>query len=387
MEQKQLDEIDESYFGEEFIEEETPEEQMVLKAKHERKALAAKRIAEKAAKEVKEVSKKVTKETTKEFKVSMTKPEPVKVETYHDEAVTIKPAKEEFKPAVKPVVTVKEPVETAKPVNPWAEESKQGTGMFKETSTWQALTAIVVILLLLSILTQGFRFSEKEGVGSAITLTEAQTKAVSYVNTKLLQPPFTAEVKSAEETATLYKFKLSVAGQEVDSYMTKDGALFFPQGLDLTNEKTVEVSAETTNETTKETETTNKTASPIVSETNKADSTKQVSQTTEPKSTTETKPAATIEPKKANTPQVTLVAKRWLFTPDRLVVKQGQPVILTVKPEDLNFEFSITGLGITKKIPGLTTNIEFTPQKAGTYTFSCSNCEDWRGMKGTLVVE
>ena len=120
MEQKQLDEIDESYFGEEFIEEETPEEHMVLKAKHERKALAAKRLAEKAAKEVKESVKKAVKDTKKI--------EPIKVETYHDEPVTIKPAKEELKQ----VTAVKDPIETAKPVNPWASEEPE-TGFHEQS--------------------------------------------------------------------------------------------------------------------------------------------------------------------------------------------------------------------------------------------------------------
>lgn len=358
MEQKQLDEIDESYFGEEFIEEETPEEQMVLKAKHERKALAAKRLAEKAAKETakKAVAKKI---------------DPIKVETYHDEPVTIKPAKEELKP----VISTKDPIETAKPVNPWASEEPE-TGFFKDASTWKALTGIVLILLILSILTQGFHFSAGS-TASALTISEAEAKVVNYVNTKLLQAPFTAEVKSSEEINNLYHFKLSVAGQEVDSYITKDGTLFFPQGLDLSKETTVKTTETKPAETTTETKTKPSEQPPT---------TKSVTVKPAETTTPETKPAV-VEAKKPNTRQVTVIAKKWIFNPDKIIIKKGEPIILTIKPEDIDFEFAVDGLGITKKIPGLTTNIEFTPQKSGTFTFSCSNCEDWRGMKGTLIVE
>ena len=365
MEQKQLDEIDESYFGEEFIEEETPEEHMVLKAKHERKALVAKRLAEKAAKEAKETAKKAVKDAKKI--------EPLKVETYHDEPVTIKPAKEE----PKPVISIKDPVETAKPVNPWASEEPD-TGFFQETSTWKALTGIVLILLILSILTQGFRFSGESltsaSTASTLTLSEAQVKAVAYVNTKLLQPPFTAEVKSSEEINNLYHFKLSVAGQEVDSYITKDGKLFFPQGLDLSKETTV-----------KEIKPTEKTAAETTKSSEQKTTTK-TTETTKPETKTEPKPGV-VEAKKPNTRQVTIIAKKWIFSPDKIIIKKGEPIMLTIKPEDLDFEFAVADLGITKKIPGLTTNIEFTPQKSGTFTFLCNNCEDWRGMKGTLIVE
>ncbi|MBI2662406.1 cupredoxin domain-containing protein [Candidatus Woesearchaeota archaeon] len=372
MEQKQLDEIDESYFGEEFIEEETPEEHMVLKAKHERKALAAKRLAEKAAKEAKETAKKAVKDAKKI--------EPLKVETYHDEPITIKPAKEE----PKPVISVKDPVETAKPVNPWASEEPD-TGFFQETSTWKALTGIVLILLILSILTQGFRFSAESltsaSTASTLTISEAQVKAVAYVNTKLLQPPFTAEVKSSEEINNLYHFKLSVAGQEVDSYITKDGKLFFPQGLDLSKETTAK-----STETKPAEKTTTETTKPSAEKSTAPSTTKPV-ETTKSETKTEPKPAAVVEAKKPNTRQVTIIAKKWIFSPDKIIIKKGEPIMFTIKPEDLDFEFAVADLGITKKVPGLTTNIEFTPQKSGTFTFLCNNCEDWRGMKGTLIVE
>ena len=58
-------------------------------------------------------------------------------------------------------------------------------------------------------------------------------KALDYVNSQLLQPPFVATIDSSEELDNLYKIVLSVVGQTVDSYVTKDGKFFFPQGFDI----------------------------------------------------------------------------------------------------------------------------------------------------------
>ena len=47
---------------------------------------------------------------------------------------------------------------------------------------------------------------------------------------------------------------------------------------------------------------------------------------------------------------------------------------------------SIQELGVEQEISGRTT-VEFDARKTGSFEFSCSSCEDWRGMVGTLVVE
>ena len=53
------------------------------------------------------------------------------------------------------------------------------------------------------------------------------------------------EIESSAEENGLYKVSLSVAGQSVDSYITKDGSLFFPQGFEINVDGTkVEVTEE-----------------------------------------------------------------------------------------------------------------------------------------------
>ena len=68
---------------------------------------------------------------------------------------------------------------------------------------------------------------------ATVSLEEAGDTALGYVNSQLSQPPFVAVIESSEELDNLYKVSLSVVGQTVDSYVTKDGKFFFPQGFEM----------------------------------------------------------------------------------------------------------------------------------------------------------
>ena len=241
MEQKQLDDLEDSFFGEEFIEDledlppipsksqeikiEPREEPTELRLRKAAKKTSFPAIKKSAVKKSEKVMLKHRQESeekpaaaeklveVKEYKEKKNHEIPVKKETV---TVNIKPAKEAVK-------ETKPAVETSSPINPWEDDNKS-SGLFKEASTWKALTGIALVLLVLSLFTQGFNFSEKSTVTGAatVTLQEAEQKVLTYVNTQLLQAPFQAEVQSSEELDTLYKVTLAVAGQTVDSYVTKD---------------------------------------------------------------------------------------------------------------------------------------------------------------------
>ena len=87
-----------------------------------------------------------------------------------------------------------------------------------------------------------------------------------------------------------------------------------------------------------------------------------------------------------DTVKLTLNAKKWIFQPNVLRVKKGSKVVLTVVPNGLDFTFAVPTLGIEKKVVG-TTEVAFTADKDGTFDYVCGSCEDWRGMRGNLVVE
>ena len=209
-----MDEIDESFFGEEILDEENTKKKSSKKDSNKRSAkLEINKMAEK-----KEETK--TKISKKEIKKEEIKIEPVKK-------------------AAKKVIAEAETVTTK--VDPWGDDSEASNeGIFTKISTWKNLVGILTILLIVSIFTGGFNSITGDS-GEMISISEAENKALEYVNSELLQAPFTAELESSEELGNLFKLTLSVAGQSIDSYVTKDGGLFFPQGFEL---KTTVVEAE-----------------------------------------------------------------------------------------------------------------------------------------------
>ncbi|MBI2665066.1 cupredoxin domain-containing protein [Candidatus Woesearchaeota archaeon] len=373
MEQKHIDEIDESFLGEEFIDEEDVSENNSTKSKKD-KMKNTKKNNKKA------VAKKVSSKNKAEFTE--------KPELKLSEEITIIPASES-------VFEEKKPEVSSTPVDPWKEETQE-TSFFKGVSTWKSITAIVIILLVISVFTQGFQFSE---TATELSISQAEEKALDYVNNNLLRPPFLAEVKKSEDTGNLYKITLGVAGEEVDSYLTKDGKIFFPQGFNT--EESLSDSLETVDENNVEgveeeedvevVEGTEQKLDEVQEEVQNAPETEQQAEEAEPVAE-EVEPAVeevmveeNTEASVENSVYLTVSAKKWLFSPNELVVQKGDVVELTVKPA-FDFTFAIPALEVEQEVVG-ETKISFTAEQSGTFEFTCSSCEGWRGMLGTLVVK
>ena len=89
-------------------------------------------------------------------------------------------------------------------------------------------------------------------------------------------------------------------------------------------------------------------------------------------------------------PQVVkMTAKKYDFDPSTITVVRGRPVRLEVTAVDHDHGIEIKEFGIKQKLEkGKPTVVEFTPDKAGEFTFHCSVfCGlGHHGMKGKLVV-
>ncbi len=274
--------------------------------------------------------------------------------------------KVESKPALEP-----------KPlIDPWADSKNEEPGMFSDAGTWKVVTGILIILLIFSVFTQGFRFSGKGALtgGATVSLPEAEKTAATFVNTNLLRPPFTAEVTSSAEQGDLYKVTLSVAGQQVDSYLTKDGKLFFPQGFDTTKSLKEQMAAAAEPKSAEQNEQEGVQVENVPSEEQPPETEPQVDLETEPQ-----------EPQVENVIIVPLLAKKWAFLPNKITVQRGETVQLNIAPS-FQFTFALPDYGIGQEITDPTT-IEFKADKVGKFPFLCSSCESFRGMTGTLTVE
>jgi cytochrome c oxidase subunit II len=87
--------------------------------------------------------------------------------------------------------------------------------------------------------------------------------------------------------------------------------------------------------------------------------------------------------------RIQVVAKRFEFTPNRIELKRGVPVVLELSTRDVPMGFSAPDFHVRADIvPGSVSHLRFTPDKTGEFTFLCdvfcgSGHED---MNGTLVV-
>ncbi|MGH7123230.1 MAG: cupredoxin domain-containing protein [Stellaceae bacterium] len=100
--------------------------------------------------------------------------------------------------------------------------------------------------------------------------------------------------------------------------------------------------------------------------------------------------AAELAPKAPQAQTVEILAQKFNFTPDEIKVKKGVPVDLELTTLDRLHGFNVPGLGLRAEImPGQTTHVKFTPDKAGRYLFHCDVfCgEGHEDMDAAIIVE
>ncbi len=73
------------------------------------------------------------------------------------------------------------------------------------------------------------------GDSETINSAKVKRKAEQFVNQNLVPPNSDkkAEIKKVVEEGGLYKVSLNLSGKTIESYITKDGKTFFPQGMDI----------------------------------------------------------------------------------------------------------------------------------------------------------
>jgi len=81
-------------------------------------------------------------------------------------------------------------------------------------------------------------------------------------------------------------------------------------------------------------------------------------------------PAAWAQP----APQrIEITVKRFAFTPSEITLKKGEPVVLVLKSLDVAHGMRIRELHVNLKVKaGQTSQVEFTPEKAGDFVGHCS---------------
>lgn len=94
------------------------------------------------------------------------------------------------------------------------------------------MRVILPIILVAALAIIGF-FSFRKPESKNLSAEEAKTKVENFVNTYLMQSGSKATIKEVTKEYGLYKLKIDVVSSVIESYVTRDGKLFFPQALDM----------------------------------------------------------------------------------------------------------------------------------------------------------
>ena len=95
---------------------------------------------------------------------------------------------------------------------------------------------IIIAVFAIGILIGGifFYLNKVKPSPTFLSSQEAAERAINYINENILSEGITASLVRVSEENGIYKIHLKIGNNEYDSYITKDGKYFFPEGFDLT---------------------------------------------------------------------------------------------------------------------------------------------------------
>ncbi|MFC1599037.1 hypothetical protein ACFL2U_03480 [Patescibacteria group bacterium] len=89
--------------------------------------------------------------------------------------------------------------------------------------------AFISLVIALAIIISGC-----QARNTVLAPEEAEATALDFINKNLVAPGSEVAITEITDQGSVYKLKVALSdGNEIDSYMSKDGKTFFPQGLDI----------------------------------------------------------------------------------------------------------------------------------------------------------
>jgi hypothetical protein len=112
---------------------------------------------------------------------------------------------------------------------------KKITSILKQKKTWLTILVIAIVLIVLGLITASSLKKDDGAIkpGKTISTDAAKAKAEIFINKYLMQSGSKATIKDITTEYGLYKLKIDITSDVVESYLTKDGRFFFPQALDI----------------------------------------------------------------------------------------------------------------------------------------------------------
>lgn len=108
------------------------------------------------------------------------------------------------------------------------------TKKFLSSSNGLAKIGIAAVIIIVAIVA-GIVWSKQAPVNQ-LSAQDASAKAETFINDYLMPSGSKAKILETSEEYDLYKLKIDIGSDApVESYVSKDGALFFPQALEIEN--------------------------------------------------------------------------------------------------------------------------------------------------------
>lgn len=93
-------------------------------------------------------------------------------------------------------------------------------------------TKVVLPIILVAILAViGWLTFRNPSTAGELSIEEARVQTEEFINTYLMTPGTTATIEEIEEIYGLYKIQVDISTDIVESFVTKDGKVFFPQAF------------------------------------------------------------------------------------------------------------------------------------------------------------
>lgn len=130
----------------------------------------------------------------------------------------------------------------------------------------QKYTKIIGLVIIIALLVVAIVITTQKGVaGKSLSIAEAKTYTLDFVNQYLLEGETAEVTEISKYNSGLYLIKIKLADLEepIDSYLTKDGKIFFPQAINIDEMKAEADGTATTEET--------KTPEPVATDVPKTD--------------------------------------------------------------------------------------------------------------------
>jgi hypothetical protein len=114
---------------------------------------------------------------------------------------------------------------------------KKLSSLFKRPKNWSTLIIIMAVIAILGlIIAISLRKNDTNNTfkpGKTLSPAEASAKAEEFINNFLMPSGSIATVKEVTSEYNLYKLSVDITSDVVESYLSKDGRLFFPQSLNI----------------------------------------------------------------------------------------------------------------------------------------------------------